>query len=79
VGEISGSSTALSWSAPGAAGPLGASQPATVGKSYEAPSMTLASDASWLSFWSGGVFEGRYQLAAAAPAGTFQPSLALTA
>lgn len=77
--NISGSSTAISWTTAGDEGPLGASQPATVGKSYAAPSMTLASDATWLLFKSGGTFQGRYQLAASAPAGTFQPSLALTA
>jgi hypothetical protein len=77
--NIAGSSTAVSWSAAGAEGPLGASQPATAGKAYAAPSMTLGSDATWLLFKGGGVYRGRYQLSAAAPAGTFQPSLALTA
>jgi hypothetical protein len=76
---VSGSDTALTWETPGVEGPLGASQPATAGKSYAAPSITLADDATWLSFWDGATFQGRVQLAAAAPAGTFQPSLALTA
>lgn len=77
--NISGSSTAVSWSAAGVEGPLGASQPATAGRSYAAPSMTLAEDATWLVFLAGATFLGKFQLPATAPAGSFQPSLALVA
>ena len=77
--NIAGSSVALSWSTPGTEGPLGASQPATVGKAYEAPSIPVGSDtATWLLFKLGSTFQGRIQLPAS-QTGTFTPSLALTA
>ena len=77
---ISGSETALTWSTAGDEGPLGPSQqPATVGRSYAAPSVTLASDGAWLSFWLTGVFQGRVVCPSAAVAGTYQPNLALVA
>ena len=77
---ISGSSTALSWSTAGVEGSLGGSQqPATPGRSYAAPSITLSSDGEWLSFWDGATFMGRVQCPATATAGTYQPNLALVA
>ncbi len=77
--QIGGSSTSLTWGTAGAEGSLGASQPATAGKAYAAPSIDAgASDATWLSFWASATFQGRIQLTATMT-GTFQPSLALTA
>ncbi len=76
---IAGSSASLTWETAGAEGPLGASQPATAGKAYAAPSIDAGSDdAEWLSFWESSTFLGRIQLTVSAT-GTFQPSLALTA
>ena len=77
---ISGSSTALTWSTAGAVGVLGSSlQPATAGRSYAAPAITLSSDGEWLSFWQGSTFQGRVQCPTTATAGTYQPNLALVA
>lgn len=77
---VSGSETAVSWEPPGDEGPLGASQqPATAGRSYAAPTITLADDGEWLSFWLGSTFQGRVQCPSTAPAGTYQPNLALVA
>jgi hypothetical protein len=77
---IASSNTALTWSTPGAVGPLGAAQqPATPGRSYAAPTVTLASNGEWLSFWRSGTFQGRVQCPQTATAGTYQPNLALVA
>lgn len=77
---ISGSDTALTWEAAGAEGPLGASlQPATAGRAYAAPTVTLSADGEWLSFWLADVFQGRVQCPSTAVAGTYQPNLALVA
>lgn len=77
---ITGSDVALTWEAAGAEGPLGASQqPATAGRSYAAPIATLSEEGTWLSFWLGATFQGRVQCPTAAPAGTYQPNLALVA
>lgn len=77
---ISGSSTALTWDTAGAEGALGASsQPATPGRSYASPTITLSDDGEWLSFWSGATFQGRVACPSTAVAGSYQPNLALVA
>ena len=80
---IADSDAVLVWEAAGAEGPLGASaQPATAGRSYAAPVVTLGSGTGatpWLSFWLVGVFQGRVQAPSEAPAGSYQPNLALVA
>ena len=77
---ITDSDVALTWETAGDEGPLGPSQqPATPGRSYAAPTVTLGSDGEWLSFWLASVFQGRVQCPATATAGTYQPNLALVA
>jgi hypothetical protein len=77
---IASSETTLTWSSAGAEGPLGAAlQPATPGRSYAAPTVSLADDGEWLSFWRSGTFQGRVQCPQTATAGTYQPNLALVA
>lgn len=77
---ISGSETTVTWSTAGAVGPLGASsQPATAGRAYAAPTVTLSADGTWLSFWRSGTFLGRVQCPQTAVAGSYQPNLALVA
>ncbi len=80
LNTISGSSTAVTWDAAGDEGSLGSSQqPATAGRAYAAPSITLSEDGEWLSFWDGASFMGRVQCPSTATAGTYQPNLALVA
>jgi hypothetical protein len=77
---IASSDEALAWEVAGDEGPLGASQqPATPGRSYAAPSITLSDDGEWLSFWDGATFMGRVQCPQTATTGTYQPNLALVA
>lgn len=71
----------LSWSAAGVEGPLGASQPATVGVAYAAPSISLpAGDWTHYAYWDGATLRETGSLSTTysmASAGTFQPALAV--